>query len=1059
MLCGILAQPILLAADVPGTQLVLQVSTESAPPGASAQIKIFATSPALIATGSIAIDFDPAVFGNVAAVSVFSSTGDQIGYTNVQGQHIDAHFSSVSGGIGQLPGIPVLVVSVPVLATAKPGAITQVTANITDATGVGWTDPNKTPYAITVNPANFTVGGNLSVSTVVPGGGLLPQGTVITLNGTGFQPSTTLAIDGVAVSSVQYISPQQMTFTLGGAAELTGKRVHVANANGDSVDYFAALPSASATPPQGFTVLPGIYPILPLATYTNIQTYTNVDRPPTSVGYALLNPSSTPVTVSLESAYDNFSFESTPNFLLMETLTIPPGTLYFLDGKPILTIVSNLEAEFWITSSAPIRMITYAVPYSFGSVPIGPPGVSIPALNPTNPPALQVQVQVLPPTVSWSWQVGSPQPAPFAIRIDGNVGFTTSIQPSSATWFSVTPASGTAPALPTLTPNFTGLTPGTYTATLTVTPVVPSSLAGYTAKPTTITVSVTVTAAPVLMIFGGGIDGFSAPGSNGSSPPQTLKVTTNGNPAPFTVSIIPGTGGNWLTVTPTSGTTPAPLTVSANPAGLADGEYTSQIVLQGPANTLTIPVALEVHSPPPPPPPIQISPSSLFFVLASGSGPYQVPQVITIHPNGVSFSAVTQSGGNWMSTALFVNDSQTIIQVNASAAGLAAGTYQGTITITMGTLPPAQVAVTLTVIPAATTQTVVTATPSSVSVGVQSGTPPPNLAGLQSIAIDSGGVPVLFTLTVDPLAPDWLQPVYLRSALPNANGQVATPATISLGIDASSLLPGIYRHRLTLTWATGSLVIPVTLTVTPTASQPPILSALVNAASVTAGSIAPGEIIAIFGTGLGSVPTGLTLGASGRVATNISGAQVLINGIPAPLLYVSSTQVNAIVPYEVGTTGSASIEVLSGGVPSGVWNMPVAEAAPGIFSIGLGQAAVLNQDNSVNGPSNPAPRGTVIQIFATGEGLTVPPGITGSVTGSNTKNPVLPVKVTMGGLDAAVQYAGSAPDAVAGLLQVNALVPAALNLAPPSPFGFGPTIPITFSVNGIVSNGLTIYVD
>ena len=97
-----------------------------------------------------------------------------------------------------------------------------------------------------------------------------------------------------------------------------------------------------------------------------------------------------------------------------------------------------------------------------------------------------------------------------------------------------------------------------------------------------------------------------------------------------------------------------------------------------------------------------------------------------------------------------------------------------------------------------------------------------------------------------------------------------------------------------------------------------------------------------------------------------------------------------IVPYEVAKQPSTTIEVISGNTKSTARGVAVAPSAPAIFSLastGTGQAAVLNQDNSVNGLSNPAPRGTMVQIFATGEGQTSPPGITGSVTGSNTKSP------------------------------------------------------------------------
>jgi trimeric autotransporter adhesin len=112
---------------------------------------------------------------------------------------------------------------------------------------------------------------------------------------------------------------------------------------------------------------------------------------------------------------------------------------------------------------------------------------------------------------------------------------------------------------------------------------------------------------------------------------------------------------------------------------------------------------------------------------------------------------------------------------------------------------------------------------------------------------------------------------------------------------------------------------------------------------------------------------------------------------------------------------------------------------------------VLNQDNSVNSSANPAPRGTVVQIFATGEGQTLPPGVTGSMTQSNLKKPVLPVCVMIGGVDAPLLYAGSAPDAIAGLLQINAVVPQTV-----SP---GPAIPISIMIGDLVSpNGVTIAV-
>jgi uncharacterized protein (TIGR03437 family) len=112
---------------------------------------------------------------------------------------------------------------------------------------------------------------------------------------------------------------------------------------------------------------------------------------------------------------------------------------------------------------------------------------------------------------------------------------------------------------------------------------------------------------------------------------------------------------------------------------------------------------------------------------------------------------------------------------------------------------------------------------------------------------------------------------------------------------------------------------------------------------------------------------------------------------------------------------------------------------------------VLNEDNSINGAANPAARGSTISIYATGEGQTAPAGVTGSVsTGSGTK-PLVPVTVKIGGLDAVVQYAGSSSGLVAGVLQVNAVVPG--SIAP------GTAVPVMVSVGGASSQqGVTIAV-
>ena len=155
---------------------------------------------------------------------------------------------------------------------------------------------------------------------------------------------------------------------------------------------------------------------------------------------------------------------------------------------------------------------------------------------------------------------------------------------------------------------------------------------------------------------------------------------------------------------------------------------------------------------------------------------------------------------------------------------------------------------------------------------------------------------------------------------------------------------------------------------------------------------------------------------------------------------MSPTQISAVVPYEVAGSSNATVELDMSGIHSPAWGVPVSAAAPGVFTqagTGQGPANIFNEDNSPNTPLNPAARSSIVQIFETGEGQTDPPGITGAITQSDTKSPVLLVKVQIGGVDAKVVSATTAPNAIAGLFQIMAQIP------PGSQSG---SLPVTVSV-------------
>ncbi len=198
----------------------------------------------------------------------------------------------------------------------------------------------------------------------------------------------------------------------------------------------------------------------------------------------------------------------------------------------------------------------------------------------------------------------------------------------------------------------------------------------------------------------------------------------------------------------------------------------------------------------------------------------------------------------------------------------------------------------------------------------------------------------------------------------------------------------------------------------------PPLSA-VSAASLSPGPVAPGEIIVIFGAGLGP-ESGVAgaLDSSGMLANLLSGAEVRFDGVPAPVFYAQFGQLNVQVPYTVAGNATTHVQALYQGIPSGSLDLAVVSAAPALFPV------VANPDGSPNSATDPAALGSILTFYATGEGLTNGSNVSGQAAVAPYPSPVLPVTLTVAGFPAQILYAGSAPGAV-GLLQVNARVPAA----------------------------------
>jgi uncharacterized protein (TIGR03437 family) len=367
--------------------------------------------------------------------------------------------------------------------------------------------------------------------------------------------------------------------------------------------------------------------------------------------------------------------------------------------------------------------------------------------------------------------------------------------------------------------------------------------------------------------------------------------------------------------------------------------------------------------------------------------------------------------------------------VSVNPAGLAPAVYSGTVKFTpsIAGSTPITVSVTLTV-----------------SAGVPAITnlwPPGGLIGSPNMIVTVTGQNFMGNSTASIGA--------VKLPAPN----VLTATTMLLTMPAAEML------------AAGTL--PITIT-TPTAASPsattpastfqvyfpgPQVLAVTDAASYALGNISPGEMITIYGLGLGPA-AGASLTVSDPIATSLpagvaAATSVTIGGAPAPLLYASENQVSCIVPFGVTTGGQVNLSVTYNSIASVAPAKVNAVAAnPGLFTLnysGSGQGAILNfnpatGDYTLNGPANLAIKGTTWAVlYLTGFGLTTCVNIpaNGATPASNCNpaateanlisgdvSPNLAVTVTIGGI-AAPGAAVQAPiGSVTGLMQVNVLVPA-----------------------------------
>src|SRR5215469_16872627 len=296
--------------------------------------------------------------------------------------------------------------------------------------------------------------------------------------------------------------------------------------------------------------------------------------------------------------------------------------------------------------------------------------VNAPVANPT--------LATSPASLSFSYQSGGTVPTAQSVSVSSSGSAITYNVSTSATWLSATPASGTTPGSVSVSVTPASLAAGTYTGSVTLTS------SGASNSPKTIPITLTVTAASLPTIAAAPSNLSFTYQTGGATPAaQPVNLTSSSGAISYTVA----SSAAWLTATPASGSTPGSLSVSANPSGLAAGTYSGTITVtaSGASNSpLKIGTTLTVTSPSTSAS-LSINPGTLSFNYQSGTTA-SGSQTLAVSSTGAALTfTAAASGGSWLTITPASGSTPASLKVAVNASGLAAGTYNGSITISSGT--------------------------------------------------------------------------------------------------------------------------------------------------------------------------------------------------------------------------------------------------------------------------------------------------------------------------------------------------------------------------------------
>lgn len=566
-------------------------------------------------------------------------------------------------------------------------------------------------------------------------------------------------------------------------------------------------------------------------------------------------------------------------------------------------------------------------------------------------------ISASPSSLSFTFSQGGQLPARQTISLTSTSSpstFSLAITNSSGgNWINVTPLSGAIPGTLTVQvdPFSAGLGAGTYTGTITVNQSF--------RIPLTLTVTTSLVPSPVSFTFTAqqGPSGTPTP----APPAQALNVTSGGA-TQFTASA--SSPGNWLSVSPASGTAPQNVTVTINPAGLATGTFAGTVTLSSSsAPTVTVPVTLTIL----PPLMFTFSPPSLSF-QATSAVPQPPAQTVSVFTNlPASVFTATSSGVPWLTVVPL--GTQTPLSLSVSvAAGLAPGPYTGQILISTTRGGPTVATIPVSYNVAAAQGPTLQVSPDTLSFSsVQGGLP-----FQQALAVSNAGGGVLnFSAKISAQSGgNWLT---LQSNSGSASS--GTPSALPFTVTPGSLMPGAYSATIALTSGTQTATVVIVLSVN--AQGPSLLLSQTGLAfsAIAQGANPPGQIVSVVNTGSGSLSwtvTASTLSGGNWLSVNpASGTtQPLPAGPPSLIISVNSQSLAAGTYYGSIKVNTQVISIQTTVLPAGQPLSPSLLTNGLVFAGTTGDAKPPSQFVLIN---NPLPYTSTISTDDFGSWLTTTP--------------------------------------------------------------------------------------